>query len=62
MKRYFAIFAAAVLASFVCAQNAVGFPGEGILNRTAYFAHKVAYQVDNHVVHPVTHGIARRLR
>jgi hypothetical protein len=62
MKRYVAIFAAAVLALFVCAQNAAGFPGERILNRTGHFAHRVAYKVDNHVVHPVTHGIARHLR
>jgi hypothetical protein len=62
MKRYFAIFAAAVLASFLCAQDAPAFPGEHIFNRTAHFAQKVAYKVDNHVVHPVTHGIARHLR
>ena len=62
MKRYTAIFATAVLALFLCTQNAAGFPGERIFNRTANFAHKVAYKVDNHVIHPVTHGIKRRLR
>jgi hypothetical protein len=59
MKRL--ILAAAVCAIF-CGQNAPAFPGEGVLHRTAHFAHKVAYKMDNHVVHPVTHGIARRLR
>jgi len=62
MKRYVAIFAAAVLGLFIGVQNATAFPGERILNRTAHFAHKVAYKVDNHVVRPVTHGVARRLR
>ena len=62
MKRYVAILAGAALTIFVCAQNAAGFPGERILNRTAHFAHKVAYKVDSHVIHPVTHGVARRLR
>jgi hypothetical protein len=62
MKRYIAILVAGVVGIFVCTQNATAFPGERILNRTAYFAHKVAYKVDNHVVHPVTHGIARHLR
>jgi hypothetical protein len=62
MKRYFAMFAAAVAALLVCAQNAAGFPGERIFDRTAHFAHRVAYKVDNHVIHPVTHGIGRHLR
>ena len=62
MKRYVAVFTAALLAMFLCAQNAAGFPGERVLNRTAHFAHRVAYKIDNHVVHPVTHGISRRLR
>jgi hypothetical protein len=62
MKRYTAILAGGVVAIFVFTQNAAAFPGEGILNRTAHFAHKVAYKVDNHVVHPVTHGIAHHLR
>jgi hypothetical protein len=60
MKRL--ISAAAVCAMLLCVQNASAFPGEGVLHRTAHFAHKVAYKIDNHVVHPVTHGIARRLR
>ncbi len=62
MKRYIAILAAGVAGIFVCSQNAAAFPAERILNRTAHFAHKVAYKVDNHVVHPVTHGITRHLR
>ena len=63
MKRQFTIFAAAVLAiTFLCAQNASAFPGERMPYRAAHFAQKVAYKIDNHVVHPVTHGVARRLR
>lgn len=62
MKRYIAILAVAVVGIFVGTQNAAAFPGERVLNRTSHFAHKVAYKVDNHVVHPVTHGIARHLR
>jgi hypothetical protein len=60
MKRL--IFLSAVCAISFCAQTASAFPGEGVLHRTAHFAHKVAYKIDNHVVHPVAHGIARRLR
>lgn len=62
MKRTIAIFAAAVLATFLCVQNAPAFPGERMPYRAAHFAGKVAQKVDNHVIHPVTHGIARRLR
>ena len=62
MKRTIAIFAAAVLATFLCIQNAPAFPGERMPYRAAHFAGKVAQKVDNHVIHPVTHGIARRLR
>ena len=60
MKR--PIFAAAVCAIFLCVQNVGAFPGERIPARAAHFAQKVAYKIDNHVVHPVTHGIKRRLR
>jgi len=60
MKRL--IFAAAVCAMFLCVQNAPAFPGERMPYRAAHFAQKVAYKIDNHVVHPVTHGIKRRLR
>jgi hypothetical protein len=60
MKRL--IFAVAVCAMFLCAQNAGAFPGERLPYRAAHFAGKVAYKVDKHVVHPVTHGVARRLR
>ena len=62
MKRLIAIFAAAVLAMFLCAPNASAFPGERMPYRAAHFAQKVAYKIDNHVIHPVTHGIKRRLR
>lgn len=62
MKWYTAILAACMMAIFLFAQTAAAFPGERILNRTAHFAHKVAYKVDNHVIHPVTHGIKRHLR
>lgn len=62
MKRTIAIFSAAVLATFLCVQNAPAFPGERMPYRAAHFAGKVAQKVDNHVIHPVTHGIARRLR
>jgi hypothetical protein len=60
MKRL--IFAAAMCVMFLCVQNASAFPGERVLHRTAHFAHKVAYKIDNHVVHPVTHGAVGRLR
>ena len=63
MKRPIAVFAAAVLATtFLCAQNASAFPGERMPYRAAHFAGKVANKIDNHVIHPVTHGIKRRLR
>ncbi|HME89348.1 MAG TPA: hypothetical protein VKE30_09080 [Chthoniobacterales bacterium] len=61
MKRYFTFLAAAVCAMFLCAQSASAFPGERMPWRAAHFAQKVAYKIDNHVIHPVTHGIARRL-
>jgi hypothetical protein len=60
MKRL--ILTAAVLAAFLCAQNASAFPGERMPYRAAHFAGKVANKIDNHVVHPVTHGVKRRLR
>ncbi len=62
MKRLITIFAAAVCAMFLCTQNASAFPGERMPYRAAHFAGKVAYKIDNHVIHPVTHGIKRRLR
>jgi len=62
MKRYLMILAAGVVATFLCTQNANAFPGERMPYRAAHFAQKVAYKVDNHVIHPVTHGVARRLR
>ena len=57
-----AIFACAVVAPFLCVQDAAAFPGERMPGRAANFAGKVAYKIDKHVVHPVTHGVARRLR
>ena len=62
MKRYFMLFAAAVCAMFLCTQTAFAFPGERMPWRAAHFAGKVANRIDNHVIHPVTHGVARRLR
>jgi hypothetical protein len=62
MKSYFAILAVGAVAMFVCAPNAAAFPGERMPYRAAHFAGKVVHKVDSHVVHPVTHGIARHLR
>jgi hypothetical protein len=63
MKRFTQIFVAAVLTTtFLCAQDAFAFPGERMPYRAGHFAGKVAAKIDNHVVHPVTHGIKRRLR
>ena len=62
MKRFTTVFAAAVLAMFLCVQNASAFPGERMPWRAAHFASKVAYNVDRHVIHPVVHGIDRHLR
>ena len=62
MKRFTLVIAAAVGAMFLYAQDASAFPGERMPYRAAHFAGKVAAKIDNHVVHPVTHGIKRRLR
>jgi hypothetical protein len=62
MKRLITTFAAAVCATFLCAPDASAFPGERVPYRAAHLAGKVAYKIDNHVIHPVTHGIKRRLR
>ena len=62
MKRLTTTFAAFALAAFLCTQNASAFPGERMPYRAAHFAGKVAGKIDNHVVHPVTHGIKRHLR
>ena len=62
MKRSTAVFVAAVLAMFLYVQNASAFPGERLPYRAANFAGKVAYKIDQHVIHPVVHGIDRRLR
>ena len=61
MKRYLTIFAAATCAMFMSVQSVSAFPGERMPYRVAHFAHRVAYNIDNHVIHPVTHGIARHL-
>jgi len=61
MKRPILIFACAAFA-FLFANSAIAFPGERIPYRAAHFASKVVTKVDNHVIHPVTHGIARRVR
>jgi len=62
MKRYLTILAAAMCAMFLSSQSVSAFPGERIPYRAAHFAQRVAYNIDNHVIHPVTHGVARRLR
>lgn len=62
MKRYLAILAVGAVAIFACASNVNAFPGERMPYRAAHFAGRVVHNVDNHVIHPVTHGIARRLR
>jgi hypothetical protein len=62
MKRLIAIFACAVVAPFLCVQDAAAFPGERMPGRAANFAGKVAYKIDKHVIHPVVHGVDRRLR
>jgi hypothetical protein len=62
MKRSIAIFACAVLAPFFLAQEAGAFPGERVFAKTTHVAHKAAHKINAHVIHPVTHGIARRLR
>jgi hypothetical protein len=62
MKRAIAIFAAAICATFLCAQNASAFPGQRLPYRAAHFAGKVANKIDRHVIHPVVHGVDRRLR
>jgi hypothetical protein len=62
MKRSIAIFACVALAPFFLAQEAGAFPGERVFAKTTQVAHKAAYKINQHVIHPVTHGIARRLR
>jgi hypothetical protein len=62
MKRSIAFLAVVALATFLSAKPAAAFPGERMPYRAANFAGKVAYKIDNHVIHPVTHGIARRFR
>jgi len=60
MKRLISV--ATAVATLLCVQNATAFPGERMPYRAAHFAGKVAQKIDNHVVHPVTHGVARHLR
>jgi hypothetical protein len=62
MKRSILVLVCAATVQFFLAQNATAFPGERMPYRAAHFAHKVAYNINYHVVHPVTHGIARHLR
>jgi hypothetical protein len=62
MKRYLAILIASAVVTFLCVQNVAAFPGERMPYRAVHFAGKVVHGIDNHVIHPVTHGIARRLR
>ena len=62
MKRYLAILIASAVVTFFCVPNVAAFPGERMPYRAAHFAGKVVNRIDHHVIHPVTHGIARRLR
>jgi len=61
MKRQIAIFTVLVL-TFLFAQGAFAFPGQRMPYRAAHFAGRVAYNIDRHVIHPVTHGVSRHLR
>ena len=61
MKRSMIILACAALVQFFFAQNVTAFPGERLPYRAAHFAGKVAYKIDKDVIHPVAHGIARRM-
>jgi hypothetical protein len=62
MKRLIMIVALTSVAQIFFAPAVNAFPGERIPYRTAHFAHKVVYKIDKHVIHPVSHGIARRVR
>ncbi len=61
MKRSILVLVCAATVQFFLAPNATAFPGERMPYRAAHFAHKVAYNINYHVVYPVRHGIARRL-
>ncbi|HWY51618.1 MAG TPA: hypothetical protein VNW72_09060 [Chthoniobacterales bacterium] len=61
MKRSIALLAVIALATLLSAKPAAAFPGERMPYRAAHFAHRVAYNINYHVVHPVRHGIARHL-
>jgi hypothetical protein len=62
MKRYILVLTCAALTPFLLAQEAGAFPGERVFAKTTQVAHKATYKINQHVIHPVTHGIARRLR
>ena len=62
MKRTIVIFASGMLAMFLSAQNAGAFPGERLPYRTAHFAHRVAYNINYHVVQPTHRVIVRHTR
>ena len=62
MKCSIVVLVCAAAVQFFLAQNAPAFPGERMPYRAAHFAQKVAYKIDNHVIHPVTHGVARHFR
>ena len=61
MKRFILVVVCAIT-QFYFTQEASAFPGERMPYRAAHFAHRVTYKIDQHVVRPVTHGIARRVR
>jgi hypothetical protein len=61
MKRTIAFLAVVAMATLLSTKPVAAFPGERMPYRAAHFAHNVAYNINYHVVHPVRHGIARRL-
>ena len=62
MKRLMLVLVCLAAGQLFSAPGVNAFPGERIANRAAHFGQKVAYKIDHHVIHPVTHGVARRLR
>jgi hypothetical protein len=62
MKRLMLVLVSIATVQLFVAPSANAFPGQRIANRAAHFGERVAYKIDHHVVRPVTHGVARRLR
>jgi hypothetical protein len=61
MRRTILILSCAILSQLLFVSGATAFPGERMPYRVAHFFHRAAYNVNYHVVHPVVHGVARRL-